>query len=65
MSVTEIMHEIEELPSEERWQVLDFVRRLLEPDIPESFREGMADIKAGRVVDMKQALSEPYPGDSQ
>ena len=65
MSVTEIMHEIEELPSEERWQVLDFVRRLLEPDIPESFREGMADIKAGRVVDMKRALFEPYPGDSQ
>lgn len=65
MSVREIMQEIESLPSEERWQVLDFVRRLLEPDIPESFREGMADIKAGRVVDMKQALFEPYPGDGQ
>ena len=65
MSVSEIMREIEGLPSEERWQVLDFVHRLLEPDVPESFREGMADIRAGRVVDMKQALFEPYPGDGQ
>jgi predicted transcriptional regulator len=63
MSVKEILREIELLPSEERQKVLDGVRRMLEPEIPESFREGMADIKAGRVVDMDKALFEPYPGD--
>jgi hypothetical protein len=63
MSVKEIMREIESLPSDERRKVLEGVRRLLQPEIPESFREGMADIKAGRVVDMDQALAKPYPGD--
>ncbi len=31
MSVKEILREIESLPSEERWQVLDRIRRLVEP----------------------------------
>ena len=30
--------------------------------IPESFREGMADIAAGRVVDLDEALSESAVG---
>src|SRR5438552_8781203 len=33
--------------------------------IPESFKEGMADAEAGRVVDLDTALNEPYPGDKR
>jgi hypothetical protein len=58
MSVKEIMREIESLPSDERWKVLEGVRRLLEPEIPESFREGMAQIKRGDVIDLDDALQE-------
>ena len=31
--------------------------------IPESFKQGMADAKAGQLVDLDTALNEPYPGD--
>ena len=31
--------------------------------IPEEFKQGMADIAAGRVVDLGTALNQPYPGD--
>ena len=58
MSVQEILREIESLPSEERWQVLEQLRRLVEPEIPESFREGMAQIKRGEVTDLDDALQE-------
>jgi predicted transcriptional regulator len=30
--------------------------------IPESFKQGMADAEAGRLVDLDTALNEPYPG---
>ena len=30
---------------------------------PEEFKQGMADIAAGRVVDLDTALNQPYPGD--
>jgi hypothetical protein len=30
-------------------------------DIPESFKQGIRDFEAGRVVDMERALSEPPP----
>ena len=36
MSVKEILREIEALPSDERQEVLEGVRRLLAPEIPES-----------------------------
>jgi predicted transcriptional regulator len=29
--------------------------------IPEEFKQGMADIAAGRVVDLDTALNTPYP----
>ena len=30
--------------------------------IPPEFKEGMADIAAGWVVDLDDALNKPYPG---
>jgi hypothetical protein len=55
--------QIKALPPNERAQVAKF---LLENDdswIPESFKEGMADAKAGRFVDLDTALTKPYPND--
>ncbi len=62
MGVAEIIERIKHLPPEERAEVVKFV---LEDDmsrIPESFKEGMEDIDAGRTVDMETALNKPYPG---
>ncbi len=58
MSVTEIIREIESLPSEERWKVLEHVRQLVEPEVPESFRQGMAEIKRGESINLDDALKE-------
>ena len=58
MSVKEILREIEALPAEERWNVLEEVRRLVEPEIPASFREGMEQIKRGEGIELDDALRE-------
>ncbi len=58
MSVAEILRQIEALPSKERRQVLEQVRRLVDSEIPESFREGMEEIKRGEVIDLDEALKE-------
>jgi hypothetical protein len=58
VSVKDILREIEALPSEERWTVLEGVRRLVEPEIPASFREGMEQIKRGEGIDLDDALRE-------
>ena len=58
MSVQEIIREIKSLPTDERWQVLESVRHMLEPEIPESFKEGMAQIKRGEMINLDDALQE-------
>jgi hypothetical protein len=58
MSVKEILREIEALPSEQRWSVLEGVRRLVESEIPASFREGMEEIKRGEGIELDDALRE-------
>lgn len=58
MSLSEILHEIESLPPEERWQVLQHTRHLLEPDVPEEFKEGMEAIARGETVDLDEAMPE-------
>ena len=58
MSVKDILREIKARPSEERWTVLEGVRRLVEPEIPASFREGMEQIKRGEGIDLDDALRE-------
>lgn len=58
MSVQEIIREIRSLPTDERWQVLEGVRHMLEPEVPESFKEGMAQIKRGETIDLDDALQE-------
>ena len=58
MSVKDILREIEALPNEQRRNVLEAVRRLVEPEIPASFKEGMEQIKRGEVIDLDDALRE-------
>ena len=63
MSAQEIIAEFKALPPAERAQVVKFVVENEDSWIPEEFKQGMADIAAGRVVDLDTALSQPYPGD--
>ena len=58
MSVLEILQGIEALPEAERWKVLEHTRHLLESEIPESFKQGMAEISRGEVIEMDEALKE-------
>jgi len=62
MSATELVEQIEALPEQERAKVIEQLHAHAPKWIPESFREGMADIAAGRVVDLDEALSESAVG---
>ena len=63
MSAIEIIEQIKGLPPTERSQVTKFVVENDDSWIPEEFKQGMADIAAGQVVDLDTALNQPYPGD--
>ena len=63
MSATEVIEQFKALPASERARVAKFVVENDDSWIPESFRQGMADAKASRFVDLHTALNEPYPGD--
>jgi predicted transcriptional regulator len=64
MSLTEIIEELPRLTVTERSVVWQELEAISEADVPESFRQGMADIAAGRHVDMEQALNERPPCES-
>jgi len=61
MSAQDIIEQIKALPSDERAQVIKYVVESDDSWIPEEFKEGMADIAAGRVVDLDTALNQPFP----
>ena len=63
MSAQEVIEQIKHLPPAERAQVAKFIVENDDSWIPEEFKQGMADIAAGRVVDLDTALNQPYPGD--
>jgi predicted transcriptional regulator len=63
MSGSELIEQFKALPARERAQVAKFVVENDDSWIPESFKQGMADAEAGRLVDLDTALNEPYPGD--
>ena len=58
MGVTEILHEIEALPSGEQLLLLEKLRKLTEHDVPDSFRQGMAEAEQGMLIDLDNALQE-------
>ena len=63
MSAQEIIEQIKVLPASERAHVVKYVVENDDSWIPESFKQGMADAEAGRLVDLDTALNEPYAGD--
>jgi hypothetical protein len=58
VSAQEIIEEIKHLPDAERAEVTKFVVESDDSWIPESFKRGIADLEAGRLVDMETALNE-------
>lgn len=61
MSATELIEKFKALSAEERAQVTKFVVGYDDPEIPESFKQGMADAEAGRFGDMDTVLSGSKP----
>jgi len=61
MSAKGIIEQIKALPLDQRAQVTKFVIESDDSWVPEEFKQGMADIAAGRVVDLDTALNEPHP----
>lgn len=57
MSAQQVIEQIKHLPPAERAQVAKFVVEEDDSWIPAEFRQGMADIAAGRVVDLDAALT--------
>ncbi|MGB8356494.1 MAG: hypothetical protein WCD79_21525 [Chthoniobacteraceae bacterium] len=65
MSAAEIIEQIKALPASERAAVAKFVVENDDSWIPESFKQGMADAKAGLFADMDTVLDgvkPPRPG---
>ena len=58
MSAHDIIEQIKALPSDERAQATKFVVESDDSWIPEEFKQGMADIDAGRVVDLETTLNK-------
>jgi predicted transcriptional regulator len=63
VSASEIIEQFKTLPPNERAQVAKFIVEHDDSWIPESFKQGMADAEAGRVMELDDALNKPYPGD--
>ena len=62
MNTTELLEQIEGLPNEEKARLIERLHANAPSWIPESFREGMADIAAGRSVGLDDALTRPPTG---
>ena len=58
MGVSEILNEIKSSPAEQRSQILERTREMLESEIPESFKQGMREIVRGEVIELDEALQE-------
>ena len=61
MSAEQLIAEFKALPLEQRQQVAEAILLENEAWIPESFRQGMEDIRKGRTVPMETALTQPPP----
>ena len=47
---------IKSLPVQQRWEILERTREMLDADIPESFKEGMREIARDEVIELDEAL---------
>jgi hypothetical protein len=46
------------LPAQQRWEILERTREMLDPEIPENFKRGVREIANGDVIDLAEALKE-------
>jgi hypothetical protein len=60
MGVAEILQEIKSLPMQQRWEILERTREMLDAEIPESFKQGMREITRGEVIDLDEALEQDF-----
>jgi len=58
MSVAEIIHEIEALPSNERLRLVEKLVQLTDADIPESLRQSMAEAERGELIELDDVLQD-------
>lgn len=58
MGITDILHEIEALPAEERLRLVEKLVQLTEADVPESLRQSMTEAARGEFIEMDEALKE-------
>lgn len=58
MGVSEILQEIKSLPVQQRWEILERTREMLDAEIPERFKQGMREIARGEVIELDEALEE-------
>ena len=61
MSATEVIEQFKGLPASERAAVAKYVVAHDDSWIPESFKQGMADVEAGRFADMEMVLNDTPP----
>jgi len=61
MNARAIIEQIRALPKDEQAEVFEMVHRLEDDAIPESFWQGLDDIRQGRVVNMETALRNRPP----
>jgi hypothetical protein len=59
MNTAELTEHIVALPEEERAKLIERLHANAPAWIPDSFREGMADIVEGRIVELDEALRPP------
>ena len=60
MSAEAVIAEIESLPPTERAKVFAYVNDAMSADdswVPESFRQGIAEVEAGRLANMETVMS--------
>ena len=60
-SAQEVIERFKALPPQDRADVARFIVEHDDSWVPESFKQDMADIAAGRVVEMETALFETPP----
>jgi predicted transcriptional regulator len=58
MSANELLHAIETLPKQEQIWLMEKLSELAAADIPDSFRQGMAEAERGELMDLDEALRE-------
>jgi hypothetical protein len=58
MSASELLHQIESLPKQDRLWLWEKLSQLTEADIPESLSQSIREAERGELIDLDEALRE-------